>query len=102
LQKRGLKRVIYKSQGIILEKATIDIANKDFSSGLSFVATSRVKTLHSIAFWKSFGWACLQKPITESMRMLGWATAYQGRAQQVLVGARVGAVSNYRLDLVLC
>src|SRR3954465_8600445 len=67
---------IHKSQGITLEKATIDIGNKDFSSGLSFVAISRVKTLHGIAFWKSFGWARLQKPVTESMRMLEQNTAH--------------------------
>jgi ATP-dependent exoDNAse (exonuclease V) alpha subunit len=29
---------IHKSQGIALEKVTIDIGNKDFSSSLSFVA----------------------------------------------------------------
>jgi hypothetical protein len=68
---------IHKSQGITLEKATIDIGNKDFSSGLSFVAIFRVKTLHGIAFRKSFGWARLQKPVTESMRMLEQDTARQ-------------------------
>ena len=47
-------------QGITLDKATIDIGNKDFSSGLSFVAISRVKTLRGIAFRKSFGWAMLE------------------------------------------
>ncbi|KAJ7937883.1 hypothetical protein B0H13DRAFT_1491503, partial [Mycena leptocephala] len=66
---------IHKSQGITLDKATLTLATKDFSSGLSLVAISRVKTLKGIAFRKSFGWARLQKPVTESMKMLEQDTA---------------------------
>ncbi|KAJ7840441.1 hypothetical protein B0H13DRAFT_1486642, partial [Mycena leptocephala] len=39
---------IHKSQGITLDKVTIDIGSKDFSSGLSFVAISQVKKLSGI------------------------------------------------------
>jgi hypothetical protein len=82
---------IHKSQGITLEKATIDIGNKDFSSGLSFVAISRVKTLRGIAFRKSFGWARLQKPVTESMKMLEADTA-----RRATLGFRL---DTYGMDL---
>ena len=62
---------IHKSQGITLEKAVIDLGSKDFSSGLSFVAISRVKTLGGIAFRASFGLSRLQRPnVAELMRIL--------------------------------
>jgi ATP-dependent exoDNAse (exonuclease V) alpha subunit len=35
---------IHKSQGLSLERATIDLGDKEFSSGLTFVALSRVKS----------------------------------------------------------
>jgi hypothetical protein len=71
---------IHKSQGITLKKAVIDLSEKDFSSGLSFVAVSRVKTLAGIAFRSSFAWSRLKRlTVTESMRMLDEDT--QRRAQ---------------------
>jgi hypothetical protein len=49
----------------------IDLGPKDFSSGLSFVAISRVKKLGGIAFRTAFPWSRLQRPkVTESMKML--------------------------------
>ncbi|KAL7297079.1 hypothetical protein TKK_0009504 [Trichogramma kaykai] len=36
---------IHKSQGLTLPSAVIDIGNKDFSSGLTYVALSRVRRL---------------------------------------------------------
>ena len=41
----------HKSQGLTL---TIDLGPADFSSGLSFVAISHVKTMAGIAFWSCF------------------------------------------------
>lgn len=62
---------IHKSQGLTLEKAVIDLGNRDFSSGLSFVAISRVKTLGGLAFRTSFDLPRLQKPKeTAMMKML--------------------------------
>jgi len=46
---------IHKSQGLTLEKAAIVLGNKDFATGLSFVAISRVKSLKGIAFREEFG-----------------------------------------------
>ena len=40
---------IYKSQGLTLEKVVVELGDKDFSVGLSFVAISQVKTLKGLA-----------------------------------------------------
>jgi ATP-dependent exoDNAse (exonuclease V) alpha subunit len=45
---------VHKSQGMTLERAVIDLGEKDFALGLSFVAISRVKTLAGIAFRSPF------------------------------------------------
>ena len=41
---------VHKSQGLTLEKAKIDIGNKEFAAGLTFVALSRVRSLSDICF----------------------------------------------------
>jgi ATP-dependent exoDNAse (exonuclease V) alpha subunit len=62
---------IHKSQGLTLKRVVIDLGQKDFSAGLSFVAISRVKKLDGIAFRTSFPWSRLQRPnVTEPMKML--------------------------------
>ena len=62
---------IHKSQGLTLEKVVVELGDKDFSAGLSFVAISRVKTLKGLAFHTCFDHAQLKKPKeTESMSML--------------------------------
>jgi ATP-dependent exoDNAse (exonuclease V) alpha subunit len=62
---------IHKSQGLTLEKVVVELGDKDFSAGLSFVVISRVKTLKGLAFHTCFYHARLKKPKeTESMLML--------------------------------
>jgi ATP-dependent exoDNAse (exonuclease V) alpha subunit len=62
---------IHESQGLTLEKVVVELGNKDFSVGLSFVAIFRVKTLKGLAFRTRFDHARLKKPKeTESMLML--------------------------------
>jgi ATP-dependent DNA helicase PIF1 len=62
---------IHKSQGLTLEKVVVELGDKDFSAGLSYVAISRVKTLKGLAFRTRFNHARLKKPKeTESMLML--------------------------------
>ena len=39
---------VHKSQGLTLEKARIDIGNREFAAGLTFVALSRVHSLNNI------------------------------------------------------
>ena len=41
---------IHKSQGATLEKAVLDISQRDFQSGLTYVAASRVKSLQGLMF----------------------------------------------------
>ena len=45
---------IHKSQGLTLDKAVIDIGKKEFSTGLTFVACSRVRQLTDLLFVPSF------------------------------------------------
>jgi ATP-dependent exoDNAse (exonuclease V) alpha subunit len=62
---------IHKSQGLTLEKVAVELGDKDFPGGLSFVAISRVKTLKGLAFRTHFYHAKLKKPKeTETMLML--------------------------------
>ena len=62
---------IHKSQGLTLEKVVVELGDKDFSAGLTFVAISRVKTLQGLAFRTRFDHAQLKKPKeTDSMLML--------------------------------
>ena len=41
---------VHKSQGLILAKSKIDIGNREFAAGLSFVAVSRVRSLGDLYF----------------------------------------------------
>ena len=62
---------IHKSQGLTLEKAVVELDEKDFSAGLTFVAISHVKTLKGLAFHTCFDHAQLKKPKeTDTMLML--------------------------------
>ena len=51
---------IHKSQGLTLAKVVIDLGEKDFSPGLSFVAISRVKSFEGLAFHTHFPWSRIQ------------------------------------------
>ena len=45
---------IHKSQGLTLDKAVIDVGKRDFSTGLIFVACSRVRQLQDLLFTPPF------------------------------------------------
>jgi ATP-dependent DNA helicase PIF1 len=61
---------VHKSQGLTLDKAVIDLHERDFSPGLAYVAISRVKKLSGLLL-KPFGHSRLQKPNeTPGMRYL--------------------------------
>jgi len=51
--------MIHKSQGLTLQRAIIDLGDKEFSTGLSFVTVSRVCTLKDLLF-KPFNFDRLQ------------------------------------------
>ena len=68
LQSTRVKELLLKKQQLTLETRISPLA-------CLLLLFLWVKTLCGIAFRKSFGWARLQKPVTESMRMLEQDTA---------------------------
>jgi hypothetical protein len=58
---------VHKSQGLTLQKAIIDIGDKEFTAGLTFVAVSRVRALKDLVF-KPFNFERLQR-IKSSKRL---------------------------------
>jgi len=73
---------VHKSQGLTLDKAVLDISEKDFAVGLSYVAVSRLKTIDGIMFKKDFGMSRfqVQPSIIRRLRNLD----KEKRAQQVV------------------
>ena len=62
---------IHKSHVLTLEKAVVELGEKDFSADLTFVAISCIKTLKGLAFHVHFDHAQLKKPKeTDTMLML--------------------------------
>ncbi|CAB4431125.1 unnamed protein product [Rhizophagus irregularis] len=59
---------VHKSQGLTLNKAIIDLGDKEFTAGLSFVAVSRVRALEDLLF-KPFSFERLQR-IKDGKRLL--------------------------------
>ncbi len=53
---------VHKSQGISVSKAVLDISQKEFSPGLSYVAISRVRTFTGLMFTKSFDYERFKRP----------------------------------------
>ncbi|GBB93631.1 hypothetical protein RclHR1_02200012 [Rhizophagus clarus] len=51
---------VHKSQGLMLPKADIDLDNKKYATGLSFVAVSYISALKNILF-KPFSFERLQR-----------------------------------------
>ena len=45
---------IHKSQGLTLDKVVIDVGKREFSTGLTFVACSRVRQLQDLLFCPPF------------------------------------------------
>lgn len=61
---------IHRSQGITLEKAMVDIGDREFQTGLTYVALTRVKTLKGLLIKPSFNIDRLTK-INNSRSMVG-------------------------------
>lgn len=61
---------IHKSQGITVDKAVMNIADKkDFTPGLTYVAISRVKSLYGLLFEESFDLKRLRTASSETTIM---------------------------------
>ena len=50
---------IHKTQGMTLDRVVIDIGEKEFSTGLTFVACSRVRHITDLLFVPPFAFKCL-------------------------------------------
>ena len=80
---------IHKSQGLTLDKAVIDVGKKEFSTGLTFVACSRVRQLTDLLFVPPFSFqrvANLSKSVRLKDRLIEDA-----RLQQMSVVATEGS-----------
>lgn len=51
---------VHKSQGATLDKAVLDISDKDFQPGLNYVAVNRVKAIQGVIFDTSFDLSALR------------------------------------------
>jgi ATP-dependent exoDNAse (exonuclease V) alpha subunit len=62
---------IYKSQGITVEKAILNLVEKDFAPGLSYVGVSWVKSLNGLMLEESFDLSRFRAKMgkTEEMRL---------------------------------
>jgi ATP-dependent DNA helicase PIF1 len=76
---------IHKSQGATLEKAVLDISQRDFQSGLTYVAISRVTSLQGLMFDVPFSLDQLQvkRDITGIFRAKGYCRRFD--AGEILV-----------------
>jgi ATP-dependent exoDNAse (exonuclease V) alpha subunit len=60
---------VHKSQGLTLDKAVLDLSEKDFVAGLSYVGVSRMKTLNGIMFRTDFEMSRFQGQPSATKRM---------------------------------
>lgn len=59
--------IVYKVQGITLEKAVIDITIREFTTRLRYIAVSRVKNINTLIFKKLFDFSLF----TTTLRSVG-------------------------------
>ncbi|KAH0826840.1 hypothetical protein AYO21_07253 [Fonsecaea monophora] len=59
---------VHKAQGMTVERAVLDLTERDFAAGLSYVAVSRVKTLSGILFKESFDYERFQVRPSETVK----------------------------------
>jgi helitron helicase-like protein/uncharacterized protein DUF6570/PIF1-like helicase len=53
---------VHRAQGISVDRAVLDISNSEFTTGLRYVAVSRVRTLKGVLFHNSFDFDDLRQP----------------------------------------
>ena len=66
---------VHKSQGLSVEKAVVDISGTEFTSGLNYVAVSRLKTIEGLLFERPFDLDTIRKGgkgKTAEARQLDW------------------------------
>lgn len=60
MENKQLVPIIHKSQGLTLPKAIVDLGEREYAAGLSFVAISRVRSLKDLLF-RPFSFERLQR-----------------------------------------
>ncbi|OXV07313.1 hypothetical protein Egran_04923 [Elaphomyces granulatus] len=60
---------VHKAQGITVEQAVLNITDRDFAPGLTYVATSRVKSLYGLLFEESFDFERFRPTESATSRM---------------------------------
>jgi ATP-dependent DNA helicase PIF1 len=60
---------VHKAQGITVEQAVLNITDRDFAPGLTYVAVSRVKSLHGLLFEESFDFERFRPTESATSRM---------------------------------
>ena len=66
--KLALAVTIHKSQSLTLDKVVVDVGKREFSTGLTFVACSRVRQLQDLLFTPPFPYQCLSN-LSNSSRL---------------------------------
>ena len=79
---------VHKAQGATLPKAAVDLEEREFAAGMSFVAMSRVKRFGDLCFTKSFPFERLPKLRSSKS---GVESVLQQRVKE---GARLAAMSG--------
>ena len=75
---------IHKSQGLTLDKAVINVGKREFSTGLTFVACSRLRKITDLVFHPGFDYQCLAS-LSNSSRL------YERQAEDI----RLHAIYNW-------
>jgi ATP-dependent DNA helicase PIF1 len=60
---------VYKAQGMTVQRAVLNVTDRDFAPGFSYVAVSRVKTLNGILFEETFDYERFHSRISDTMKM---------------------------------
>jgi hypothetical protein len=60
---------IHKAQGMTLQRAVLNVTDRDFVPGLSYVAVSRVKALNGLLFEEAFNYERFRGKQSETMQM---------------------------------
>ena len=91
---------IHKAQGLTLDNVVVDIGKKEFSSGLSFVACSRVRTMTNLLLHPPFSFQRLSN-LSKSRRLQERQAEDNRLAAMELATIGCGTVSQFNFQILL-